>query len=261
MTPPHSPSSADASTAATSGPDLGHTHSLTGHSPSETSAPPPPQDSSPSQMGRAMATSVIRHTADRLPLDAPPPPASSPIPQRPLDLLTSEQTSGAPVSPLHSSCSSSPPAAAPLLCQVFPVGGAQAGMISAFVQAPVAVRAGPAGMGAGPKPLLPQSLLQGTVMFVVPQAPVAPTPQAVVTLGSAKLLPLAPAPLYVPATGGGASQADFSRRRNYLCNFSGCKKTYFKSSHLKAHLRTHTGWQDHTALQHTHKHTMTPDPC
>lgn len=126
-------------------------------------------------------------------------------------------------------------------------------MISAFVQAPVQVQT-----AGGPKPILPQSpssfaspllvgstVPQGTVMFVVPQPPVSQPPQGtqtVMTLGSTKLLPLAPAPVYMPTGGGSsASQADFSRRRNYVCNFPGCKKTYFKSSHLKAHLRTHTG--------------------
>uniref|UniRef100_H3BZJ2 Kruppel like factor 11a n=1 Tax=Tetraodon nigroviridis TaxID=99883 RepID=H3BZJ2_TETNG len=143
-----------------------------------------------------------------------------------------ESAASADPTPLSSPC--------PLLCQVFPVSG-QTGVISAFVQAPAPVP--PAG---GPKAILPQAappLLVGSAVLWVPQPAAAPPPQsspAVMNLGSTKLLPLAPAPVFMP-TGSGAPQTDFCRRRNYVCNFPGCKKTYFKSSHLKAHLRTHTG--------------------
>lgn len=32
-----------------------------------------------------------------------------------------------------------------------------------------------------------------------------------------------------------------NRKKNYLCTHAGCTKAYYKSSHLKAHMRLHTG--------------------
>lgn len=34
---------------------------------------------------------------------------------------------------------------------------------------------------------------------------------------------------------------DLEKRRVFKCNYEGCKKSYTKSSHLKAHSRIHTG--------------------
>ncbi|XP_076021434.1 Krueppel-like factor 11a [Genypterus blacodes] len=253
MTPPHSPSFADtAATAnATASPTLGslspcpHTCASPALQLPITSEPsvlqPYTESSSVSAPGRAMATSVIRHT-DSLSL-SPAAPPTQPM------LLTVQETSphrgASPNCP--SLLPSTPPSSSspsPVMYQVFPVSG-RAGMISAIIS-------------PGPKSILPQSpssfaqpllvgsaMSQGAVMFVVPQPSVSQVlqgPQTVMTLGNTKLLPLAPAPVYMPFGGSGrVSQADFSRRRNYVCNFPGCKKTYFKSSHLKAHLRTHTG--------------------
>ncbi|XP_039874373.1 Krueppel-like factor 11a [Simochromis diagramma] len=268
ITPPQSPSFAEASATPiltiASKPHLpspalhSDPHAVT----SETSALAPHSESTcVAPPSRAMATSVIRHTADSLSLPLPNTELSEtstqPLPPL-LQTLPEEKDDPPPTpdTPPSPPASASPPhslSSSPLLCQVFPVNG-RTGMISAFVQAPVQVQ-GP----GGPKPILPQSptssfaqplllgsaVPQGTVMFVVPQPPVPqpqPGPQTVMTLGNTKLLPLAPAPVYMPSgPNSGTSQADFSRRRDYVCTFPGCKKTYFKSSHLKAHLRTHTG--------------------
>ncbi|XP_038057604.1 Krueppel-like factor 10 isoform X2 [Patiria miniata] len=68
----------------------------------------------------------------------------------------------------------------------------------------------------------------------------------IVTAGT-KYCPLAPAPVSntnsVNANKASMQPAvmEFLRRRNHVCTHENCGKTYFKSSHLKAHLRTHTG--------------------
>ncbi len=203
---------------------------------------------------RAMATSVIRHTADsslyqNIPQAVHPQKAEKVPSSRQPETETStggtcQNSSRLPSKfdkPSITPSPQSPPptSSPPIICQMFPV--AQPGVISAtFIQKP----------SPGVKSILPQPLLmgspmpQGTVMFVMPQSPMSSAPQCqqtVMTLGNTKLLPLAPAPVYVPSGQSSATQVDFSRRRNYVCNFPGCRKTYFKSSHLKAHLRTHTG--------------------
>lgn len=313
MTPPHSPSFVETSSSTTLQANSTQRCVSGLHQPGlppiaeQTPSLPPPLP----QPCRAMATSVIRHTADRtlcqhhIPVapssektkdivtatmvcqqqqhgitnteqtTTPPSPPASTLkteqqasPPKPcLDSVftptpvSTQPQNSPPIPPVPTTLSPPPVNSPQIICQMFPVSS-QSGIISAFI--PSAVQTSSTGIRTATAPILPQptsanttsvqqSLIvgsavpQGTVMLVLPQSSVSQAPhcpQTVMTLGNTKLLPLAPAPVYVPAgpsSSTTATKMDFSRRRNYVCNFPGCRKTYFKSSHLKAHLRTHTG--------------------
>ena len=96
--------------------------------------------------------------------------------------------------------------------------------------------------------------IQGNIVPV----PTAPIVQVIVVnqcvkpnngntvVDSSKLTPIAPAPVFIqPQSGevvsGVERNVEVMRRRTHVCPYENCEKTYFKSSHLKAHIRTHTG--------------------
>lgn len=151
----------------------------------------------------------------------------------------------APLSPQQKSVLVSPPAAAsaggvppmPVICQMVPLPANN----------PVVTTVVPSTPPSQPPAVCPPVVFMGTqvpkgaVMFVVPQPVVQNPKPAVVSPNGTRLSPIAPAPGFSPSTAKVTPQIDSSRIRSHICSHPGCGKTYFKSSHLKAHMRTHTG--------------------
>ncbi|KAG8198899.1 hypothetical protein JTE90_015111 [Oedothorax gibbosus] len=75
----------------------------------------------------------------------------------------------------------------------------------------------------------------------VMQLVVTSTPTLVTNVCTMKERKIAPAPFAMAGSPKNCESVADARKRTYQCTYSNCMKTYFKSSHLKAHFRTHTG--------------------
>ncbi|ELK32856.1 Krueppel-like factor 10, partial [Myotis davidii] len=151
----------------------------------------------------------------------------------------------ASVSPQQKSVLVSPPAAVsaggvppmPVICQMVPLPA----------NSPVVTTVVPSTPPSQPPAVCPPLVFmgpqvpKGAVMFVVPQPVVQNPKPPVVSPNGTRLSPIAPAPGFSPSAAKVTPQIDSSRIRSHICSHPGCGKTYFKSSHLKAHMRTHTG--------------------
>ncbi|XP_010610413.1 Krueppel-like factor 10 isoform X1 [Fukomys damarensis] len=166
------------------------------------------------------------------PVGPAPPSPDSGLP-RPLPSPASPQHPVV-VSPPESSLGSVPPL--PVICQMVPLPS----------HSPVVTTVVPSAPPSQPPTVCPPVLLMGTqvpkgaVMFVVPQ-PVVQSPKPALSPHGTRLSPIAPAPGLAPSAAKVTPQVDSARVRSHICSHPGCGKTYFKSSHLKAHMRTHTG--------------------
>lgn len=267
MTPPHSPPMYE---AVHSGPGT----------PDEPSPPPPWSLQSPpwpqpwtGPPPRSQATSVIRHTADSQHCSCciiPPtllnhrltPPSSDILCNTPPDRWRGTDSMGnTSNSPLdRPSVTGAPQTLATIILSG---SGGQPTSVSLGPAAttrssPVPVYCQTLPVPTATKPLLPNNVLHkpasipqvflmgaqlngGPVVLLVPR-PAAPVQPAMVTPGGTRLAAIAPAPGgFIPTVQRVSPLAEQSRIRSHVCPHSDCGKTYFKSSHLKAHMRIHTG--------------------
>lgn len=97
----------------------------------------------------------------------------------------------------------------------------------------------PFGPPQAPVLLVGARVVRGPIMLLLP--PTVFVQQTPRTCAGTKFAAIAPAPGRVPVQRHAALRTDAPRTRSHACPHEDCSKTYFKSSHLKAHMRTHTG--------------------
>ncbi|OXB80714.1 UNVERIFIED_CONTAM: hypothetical protein H355_013507 [Colinus virginianus] len=172
-----------------------------------------------------------RETAEPAPGPEQPPEAA--VSRRPSVPGSAQPVPVAPPCPVPGS--GAPPL--PVFCQMVPLPTSNS-VVTAVVPAAAASR--PPAL-CQPMVLMGTQVPKGAVMFVVPQPVVQSAKAPVLSPNGTRLSPIAPAPGFVPSAAKATPPVDSSRIRSHVCNYPGCGKTYFKSSHLKAHVRTHTG--------------------
>ncbi|XP_056619025.1 Kruppel-like factor 10 isoform X2 [Triplophysa dalaica] len=194
---------------------------------------------SPAHELRCHAISVIRHTSDALPsTNTFSPPATSYIKcssaNKHTHLNTPRCQSDDPrdLKRTNPQCLSSEAPSAPR------PGSESVPSISVFQINPLTLCSL---VSVPPQPNCQRSVVfvpEGSVMVVVPQSA---APQQTFTSPSSGLRFTAIAPAPDGNSTSNISEASPSRARDHVCAHPDCGKTYFKRSHLKAHLRTHTG--------------------
>lgn len=163
-------------------------------------------------------------------------PLTKPLVSRHQPVPGSAQQSAGVAPPCPAQGSGAPPV--PVICQMVPLP-ANNNVVTAVVP-----NTTPSQQPALCQPMvfMGAQVPKGAVMFVVPQPVVQSTKAPIISPNGTRLSPIAPAPGFVPSAAKTTPPVDSSRIRSHICSYPGCGKTYFKSSHLKAHVRTHTGW-------------------